>query len=93
MKSMMTGDDIKAARAQLGAMWKAGGGALTAQELVRALGLSEKHGTDHVYNMESGKSAVSGTIEMLLRLYLAGSVPPDDVTIFGPAEPRTKKAL
>ncbi|MGY3443248.1 hypothetical protein [Bradyrhizobium sp. USDA 4473] len=32
--------------------------------------------------MEKGKSAVSGTIEMLLRIYLAGGVPPDDVVIF-----------
>ncbi|MBB4377065.1 hypothetical protein [Bradyrhizobium sp. SBR1B] len=79
---MMTKDDVRAARTKLGQMWKPGGGALTAQELVRALGLSEDHGTDHVYNMEKGKSAVSGTIEMLLRIYLAGGVPPDDVVIF-----------
>jgi hypothetical protein len=84
MKSMMTGDDIKAARIELGRMWKAGGGMLTAQEMARALGLSEKHGTDHVYNMEKGKSAVTGTIELLVRIYLAGSVPPDDVVIFSP---------
>ncbi|WP_316219076.1 hypothetical protein [Bradyrhizobium sp. SZCCHNR2026] len=78
----MTGDDIRKARVELGRMWKAGGGPLTAQELVRALGLSERHGTDHVYNMEKGKTAVSGPIEMLLRIYLAGGVPPDDVVIF-----------
>ncbi|MGX9427995.1 hypothetical protein [Bradyrhizobium sp. LeoA1S1] len=78
----MTGDDVRAARVTLGKMWKPGGAPLTAQELVRALGLSEVHGTDHVYNMEKGKSAVSGTIEMLLRIYLAGGVPPDDVVIF-----------
>jgi hypothetical protein len=78
----MTGDEIKAARAELGRMWKAGGGSLTAQELVRALGLSEEHGTDHVYNMEKGKTAVSGTIAMLLRIYLNGAVPPDDILIF-----------
>ncbi|MBR0867320.1 transcriptional regulator with XRE-family HTH domain [Bradyrhizobium diazoefficiens] len=82
MKSMMTKDDVRAARVKLGQMWKPGGGPLTAQELVRALGLSEDHGTDHVYNMEKGKSAVSGTIEMLLRIYLAGGVPPDDIVIF-----------
>jgi hypothetical protein len=87
---MMKGADIKAARVELGRAWKAGGAPLTAQELVRALGLSEKHGTDHVYSMEAEKSAVSGTIEMLLRIYLAGAVPPDDVVIFGPAEPRKK---
>ncbi|CCD94670.1 hypothetical protein BRAO375_3660064 [Bradyrhizobium sp. ORS 375] len=78
----MTGDDVRDARVKLGEMWKPGGDPLTAQELVRALGLSEKHGADHVYNMEKGKTAVSGTIEMLLRIYLAGGVPPDDVVIF-----------
>jgi hypothetical protein len=82
MRSMMTGDDIKAARVELGRLWKAGGGMLTAQEMARALGLSEKHGTDHVYNMEKGKSAVTGTIELLVRMYLRGAVPPDDVLIF-----------
>ncbi|WP_407156321.1 hypothetical protein [Bradyrhizobium sp. STM 3557] len=49
----MTGDDIRKARVEPGRMWKAGGGPLTAQELVRALGLSERHGTDHVYNMDA----------------------------------------
>jgi hypothetical protein len=87
---MMTKEDIREARTVLGRMWKPGGAPLTAQELVRALGLSEKHGTDHVYNMESGKSAVSGTIEMLLRIYMAGGVPPDDVVIFAPIEPRKR---
>ncbi|WP_315786932.1 MULTISPECIES: hypothetical protein [unclassified Bradyrhizobium] len=86
----MTGDDIRKARVELGRMWKAGGGPLTAQELVRALGLSERHGTDHVYNMEKGKTAVSGTIKMLLRVYLAGAVPPDDVDIFDPKRPRSR---
>ncbi|WP_445215910.1 hypothetical protein ACKWRH_26455 [Bradyrhizobium sp. Pa8] len=90
MKSMMTGEDVREARAKLGRMWKPGGNALTAQELVRALGLSEDHGTDHVYNMEKGKSAVSGTIEMLLRIYLAGGVPPDDVAIFKEAPKRAR---
>ncbi|WP_316224971.1 MULTISPECIES: hypothetical protein [unclassified Bradyrhizobium] len=86
----MTGDDIKAARVALGRMWKAGGGSLTAQELVRALGFSEEHGADHVYNMEKGKSAASGTIEIHLRIYLAGGVPLDDVVIFKEAPKRAR---
>ncbi|WP_316206003.1 hypothetical protein [Bradyrhizobium sp. SZCCHNR3058] len=64
--------------------------ALTAQELLRALGLSEEHGTDHVYNMEKGKTAVSVTIAMPLRIYLSGAVPPDDVIIF---DGRRKRAI
>ncbi|WP_155413317.1 helix-turn-helix domain-containing protein [Rhodopseudomonas palustris] len=86
----MTNEQVREARAKLGEMWKAGGGSLTAKELARALGLSEKYGTDHVYNMESGKSAVSGTVEMLLRIYLAGGVPPDDVVIFRDPKPRKR---
>ncbi len=80
----MRGADIKAARVELGRMWKAGGGMLTAQELARALGLSERYGTGHVYNMEREKTAVGGTVAMLIRVYLNGAVPPDDVVIFGP---------
>jgi hypothetical protein len=72
----MTNDEIKEARAKLGAMWKPGGG------MARALGLSEDHGDDHVYNMERGKTAASGTVVMLIRTYLGGAVPPDDVVIF-----------
>jgi hypothetical protein len=81
--------DVREARGTLGKMWKRNGVPLTAQELVRALGLSEKHGTDHIYSMESGRSAVSGPIAMLLRIYLAGGVPPDEVVIFAP--PKTRK--
>ncbi|MGJ4951850.1 hypothetical protein [Bradyrhizobium sp. HKCCYLS20291] len=86
----MTGDDIRKARVELGRMWKARGGPLTAHELVRALGLSERHGTDHVYNMEKGKTAVSGTIEILLRVYPAGAVPSDDVEMFDPKRARAR---
>jgi hypothetical protein len=50
--------------------------------MARALGLSEDHGDDHVYNMERGKTAASGTVVMLIRTYLGGAVPPDDVVIF-----------
>jgi hypothetical protein len=84
--------DVREAREKLGGMWKRNGAPLTAQELVRALGLSEKHGTDHIYSMESGRTAVSGTIAMLLRIYLAGGVPPDDVVIFTPTKPRKRAA-
>jgi hypothetical protein len=82
MAHKMTNDEIKEARAKLGAMWKPGGGPLTAKEMARALGLSEDHGDDHVYNMERGKTAASGTVVMLIRTYLGGAVPPDDVVIF-----------
>lgn len=78
----MTADEVKAARASLGKMWHPDKRPLTPRELARALGLSPKNGSDHVYNMENRKSKVSGTIEMLIRIYLDGGVPPDDVVIF-----------
>ncbi len=81
---MMDKYDITRARGRLGEWWGVNR-PLSAIELARALGLSPRNGDDHVRNMENGKSAVSGPIEMLLRLYMAGAVPPDDVVIFDKA--------
>lgn len=77
----MTGEDIAQAREELGTLWGIGR-ALTRPEFGRALGLSPTNGSDHVLNMEKDKSKVSGPIELLTRLYLSGSVPPDDLEIF-----------
>ncbi|MDN3592100.1 hypothetical protein [Methylobacterium adhaesivum] len=51
-------------------------------ELARALGLSATNGNDHVLNMENEKSRVSGTIAILVGLYLDGASPPDGLEIF-----------
>ncbi|WP_311276159.1 hypothetical protein [Methylobacterium sp. WCS2018Hpa-22] len=77
----MTGNEIKAARATLGEKWGVGR-SLTPIEMARALGLSPTNGNDHVHNMENEKSKVSGTIAVLVKLYLAGANPPDDLEIF-----------
>lgn len=88
----MTAEEVSAARVRLGEMWAEDGRPLSAAELARALGLSPKHGSDHVRNMESGKSAVSGPIAYLLRLYLRGEQPPDGVEVLLPPVNRQELA-
>lgn len=74
---------ITRARVELGRKWSNGGEPLTPRQLARALNLSPKNGDDHVRNMESGKSAVSGPIERLIEIYLSGEpVPPDNAEVF-----------
>lgn len=85
----MTGEEVAAARQKLGSMWGVGR-PLARSELARALGLSPTNGNDHVLNMENGKSAVSGTISILLTMYLAGSVPLDTIEIFRERGPRRR---
>lgn len=77
----MTGEEVRQARTKLGEMWHIGRD-LSPIEFARSLGLSPTNGNDHVKNMESGKSKVSGPLAILIRLYLSGIVPPDDVEIF-----------
>lgn len=81
---MMNAEDVTVARVKLGEMWTEDGRMLSASELARALGLSPRHGSDHVRNMESGKSAVSGPIAYLLTLYLRGERPPEGVEVLLP---------
>ncbi|BAM87673.1 hypothetical protein S58_16650 [Bradyrhizobium oligotrophicum S58] len=54
------GDDLRDARAKPDETWKLGGDPLTAQEPVHALGLSEKHGAGHFYNMEKWQAGRLG---------------------------------
>ena len=83
----MDGQDIAAARAKLGQDWGIGR-ELTRPEFARALGLSPTNGNDHILNLESGKSKVTGPIELLVRHYLNGVVPFDDQAIFTPRSRR-----
>lgn len=76
----MTGDEIASAREMLGQRWGLGRG-LTALEMARALGLSPTNGDDHVKNMEKQKSKVSGSIAVLVTLYLNGAVPPAECEV------------
>jgi transcriptional regulator with XRE-family HTH domain len=91
-REQMDSEAVWKAREKLGKMWKSDKTPLTRRELALALGLSSKNGSDHVGNMESGKSKVSGTIEMLIRIYLGGGVPPDDVVIFEEPKQRGRAA-
>jgi hypothetical protein len=76
--------NIAEVRVQLGERWGLGR-AITKQELGRALCLSSKYGGEHVAKWESGKSPVSGTAEVAIRMMLRGAKPHtmDDVIVPG----------
>jgi hypothetical protein len=71
----MTGDDMKAARANLGEQWGLGRD-LNKGEMGRALGLGGKRPDEVIGDYESGKTPIGGPAAMLVRLYLAGARPP-----------------
>jgi hypothetical protein len=61
---------------------------ITKQELGRALALSAKYGGEHVAKWESGKSPVSSTAEVALRMMLNGAKPHTMDDIILPGYPR-----
>lgn len=83
----MTGIDVTEARARLGKVWGLDR-AVTKRELGRALALSEKYGDEHVAKMENGKSAISGPIEVAIRMMLAGAKPHTMQGVIKPGYPR-----
>lgn len=83
----MSGLDISESRVRLGQVWGLGR-PITKRELARALMLSDKYGDEHVAKMENGKSAVSGPIEVAVRMMLAGAKPPTMADVIRPGYPR-----
>ncbi len=79
--------DIAAARVKLGDVWGLDR-PVTKREMARALGLSDKYGDEHVAKMEKGKTAVSGPIEVALRMMLAGAKPHTMADVIRPGYPR-----
>jgi hypothetical protein len=79
--------DIADVRVRLGGVWGLDR-ALTKRELARALALSEKHGDEHVAKMEAGKTAISGPIDVALRMMLGGAKPPTMADVIRPGYPR-----
>lgn len=77
----MSGDEIARARVYLGQRWGLGR-PLSPLEMARSLGLSPTNGDDHVRNMENGKSKVSGSIAILVKLYLDGIKPPAECEVY-----------
>lgn len=76
--------NIADVRVRLGSIWGLDR-PLTKQELGRALALSAKYGGEHIAKWESGKSPVSSTAEVALRMMLNGAKPHtmDDVILPG----------
>ena len=74
----MTGDDIYKARATLGELWGKGR-PLHASELGRACGLGGRDPGESIRDYERGKTAISGPLARLVRLYLKGVLPEEGV--------------
>lgn len=83
----MSDFNVTEAREKLGKVWGLGR-PVTKRELGRALGLSEKYGDEHVAKMENGKSAVSGPIEVAIRMMLKGAKPHTMEDVIKPGYPR-----
>jgi hypothetical protein len=79
--------DIGDVRVRLGAVWGLDR-PVTKRELARALALSDKYGDEHVAKMENHKTAVSGPIDVALRMMLAGAKPPTMADVIKPGYPR-----
>lgn len=72
----MTGEELRTARATLGQMWGLGR-PLRMAEMGRALGLGGRDPGESIRDYERGKTKISGPVDRLVRLYLAGVLPPD----------------
>lgn len=79
----MTGDELRDARATLGSLWGLGR-PLRMSELGRALGLGGADPGQSVRDYERGKTAISGPIRNLVKLYLRGAIPPDGLDVIKP---------
>jgi hypothetical protein len=79
--------DIADVRVRLGVVWGLDR-PVTKRELARALHLSDKYGDEHVAKMENHKTAISGPIEVALRMMLAGARPPTMGDVIKPGYPR-----
>jgi hypothetical protein len=74
----MTGDEMRDARATLGAMWGLGR-PLMGAELGRAMRLRGRDPGASVRDYERGLTEISGPISALIEVFLAGALPPDGI--------------
>lgn len=74
----MTGDDMRAARDTLGALWGFGR-PLYAAELGRALRLSGRDPGATVRDYERGVTRINGPVSVAVAMFLAGALPPDGI--------------
>jgi hypothetical protein len=78
---------IPLVREDLGRIWGLGR-AITRAELARALDLSPRFGGSHISKLESGKTTLSGPIEVAIRMMLDGARPYTMEHVIKPGYPR-----
>jgi len=74
----MTGDELRDARATLGALWGFGR-PLHASELGRALRLGGRDPGESIRDYERGKTKISGPMSVAVEMMLSGALPPGGV--------------
>lgn len=79
----MTPDELRDARDTLGQMWGFGR-PLKMSEMGRALGLGGRDPGESIRDYERGKTAISGPVDRLVRVYLRGALPPDGLSSLEP---------
>lgn len=72
-RSTLTGDELRSARLQLGAMWAR---RLSCADLAKALRLAGDDAGKAVSDMERGRRAISGPVSVCVEAWLAGAPPP-----------------
>ena len=79
----MTGDDLRNARATLGAMWGLGR-PLKMSEMGRALRLAGRDPGANIRDYESGNTRINGPLSVAIDMMLAGALPPDGLGALNP---------
>lgn len=76
----MTPDEMRDARGTLGELWGLSR-PLKMSEMGRALGLGGRDPGESIRDYERGRTTISGPVRNLVRLYLAGALPPDGLQV------------
>lgn len=79
----MTPERLRDARNTLGHLWGLGR-PLRMSEMGRALGLGGRDPGESIRDYERGKTAISGPVSRLVRVYLSGALPPDGLDCIKP---------
>ncbi|MFN3858130.1 MAG: hypothetical protein ACK4RV_10290 [Caulobacter sp.] len=79
----MTGEELRDARAALGAMWGLGR-PLQMSELGRALRLGGRDPGASIRDYERGNTRISGPMSVAVEMMLSGALPPDGIGCIKP---------
>ena len=83
-KSWMTGEEVRLAREQLGQIWDKREEPVSNARLARSLRLGGRDPGLNVANWQSGKTAITGPVSLLIAMYLRGDKPIDGIPRGGP---------